>query len=341
MTLLPGALRSALERLADGRSRTDLAERSRQITATYQARQNSSQSLHSADDALAYALARMPATYAATLKVLGQLIEATPGFAPRSLLDVGCGPGTASFAALRAFPGLEQITLLDRNGPFLDLARILAETGYIDREASFIDHDITRDVGLPSADLVIAGYVLAELDGAAQIRLIDELWGAAQHALVLVEPGTPDGFRRLKAARIALINHGAHVAAPCTHEAACPMTGEAWCRFFARVQRSRDHRLLKDAERPFEDEPYAYLVLTRRKPEERMSHRIVARPVVTKIGSTLGVCGADGLHQASAPSRQKELFKRYKRLDWGDAVEILIQETLVEGKARRECPPNS
>ena len=126
MTLLPGALRSALDRLTEGRGRADLAQRSRQITATYQARRNSSQSLHAADDALAYALARMPATYAATLEALERLVEAMPNFAPRSLLDIGCGPGTASFAAVQAFPGLDQITLLDRNGPFLDLARTLA-----------------------------------------------------------------------------------------------------------------------------------------------------------------------------------------------------------------------
>ncbi len=341
MTLLPGTIRSALERLAEGRGRADLAQRSRTITATYQARRNSSHSLHSADDALAYALARMPATYAAALETLERLCEVMPGFAPRSLLDVGCGPGTASFAAIHSFPGLDQITLLDRNGPFLDIARTLAGAVFADQKVSFVDQDITRDTPLQSADLVIAGYVLAELDGAAQVSLINALWVAAQQVLVLVEPGTPDGFRRLKAARTTLIDQGAHVAAPCTHEAPCPMAGDTWCRFFARVQRSRDHRHLKGGDRPFEDEPYAYLVLTRESPEARMSHRIVARPVETKAGITLGVCGSDGLREATAPSRQKELFKRYKRLDWGDAVEIPIQETLVEGEVRPEPEPDS
>jgi ribosomal protein RSM22 (predicted rRNA methylase) len=336
MTLLPGALRSALERLAEGHGRTDLAERSRQITATYQARRNSSQSLQSGDDALAYALARMPATYAAALEALEQLAEVMPGFLPRSLLDVGCGPGTASFAAMQVFSGLDQITMLDRNGPFLVLARTLARAAFTGQELNFVDQDIARGAPPPQADLVIAGYVLAELDGAVRARLVDVLWAAAQHVLVLVEPGTPDGHARLKAARTALIAHGAHVAAPCTHEAACPMVGDAWCRFFARVQRSRDHRLLKGGNRPFEDEPYAYLVVTRQMPQLRTSHRIVARPVEMKAGVTLGVCGEDGLRQATAPSRNKELFKRYKRLDWGDAVEIPIQETLVEGEVRPE-----
>jgi ribosomal protein RSM22 (predicted rRNA methylase) len=334
MTLLPGALRSALDRLAEGRGRTDLGQRYRQITATYQARRNSSQSLLSADDALAYALARMPATYAAAMEALQRLAEVMPDVAAGSLLDVGCGPGTASFAAVQAFPGLEKITLLDRNGPFLDLARTLAGAVFANQDISFIDQDISREAALPRSDLVLACYVLAELDEAARIRLAQALWTATGNALVLVEPGTPDGFARLKAARTALIGKGAHVAAPCTHESPCPMAGEIWCRFFARVQRSRDHRLLKGGDKPFEDEPYAYLVLTRQRPEARMSHRIVARPVETKAGVTFGVCGEDGLRQAAAPNRNKELFKRYKRLDWGDAVKIPIQETLVEGELR-------
>ncbi len=120
-----------------------------------------------------------------------------------------------------------------------------------------------------------AGYVLAEITAPAQDAFVRRLWEATRQVLVLVEPGTPDGFARLKAARTALIAAGAHVAAPCTHEAACPMAGEEWCRFLVRVQRSRDHRLLKQGERPFEDEPYAYLAVMREKPAQRAACRIV------------------------------------------------------------------
>ncbi len=330
MSLLPGPLRAALQALAQGRGRSDLARRSAAITATYQARRNSSQSLLTADDALAYALARMPATYAATREALHHLLAAQPDFSPTSLLDIGCGPGTASFAAHDVVAGLAEFILLDRNGPFLDLAKSLVGTVLPGKDVRFLDQDVSRGMTGDPFDLVIGSYVLAELGSAQQAALIPALWQATRHALVLVEPGTPDGFARLRMVRSALIGSGAHVAAPCTHEALCPMAGDHWCRFFARVQRSRDHRMLKGGDKPYEDEPYAYLVLTRQTPQARMSHRVVGRPVETKVEVAVPVCGIEGLETQSAPRRNKTLFKHYKRLDWGDAVQSQMQESLAE-----------
>jgi hypothetical protein len=43
------------------------------------------------------------------------------------------------------------------------------------------------------------------------------------------------------------------------------MSGNDWCHFSQRLPRSRDHMLLKDADVPFEDERYSYVVVTREK----------------------------------------------------------------------------
>ena len=329
MTLLPGSLRTALDALAEGHGRRALSARSRDITSTYQARGNSQEVIATSDDALAYALARMPATFAATAKALDALSEAAPDFTPVSLLDVGCGPGTAGFAAADMFPSLTEFTFIDRNGPFLALVAKLAPVVLGARTVTISPGELAAASALPGADLVTSSYVLAELAADERARLIASLWRAAKRALVLVEPGTPDGFQRLREARAMLIAAGGHVAAPCTHENACPKAGNPdgdWCRFFARVQRGRDHRLLKGGDRPFEDEPFAYLAVSREPAPVRLSHRIVGRPIHTKAGIKLPLCGRRGASVWSVASRDKAFFKDYKKLEWGDAVLIPIQE---------------
>ncbi|WP_227649998.1 small ribosomal subunit Rsm22 family protein, partial [Klebsiella pneumoniae] len=56
------------------------------------------------------------------------LTEVNPDFAPTSLLDVGAGPGTATWAASEAFASLETFTLLDANMALRDLAAELAQS---------------------------------------------------------------------------------------------------------------------------------------------------------------------------------------------------------------------
>jgi ribosomal protein RSM22 (predicted rRNA methylase) len=329
--LLPPSVSATLENLSQGHSRNDLVQRSALITAGYQKRQNSSEELRQAADALAYALARMPATYAATRRALINLQEAVPNFAPSNLLDLGCGPGTASFAALNIFPEISAFTLLDRNGPFLDLARKLAAQALPKESTHILNYDIGKNGPLPEADLVIASYVLAELSASAQAKILDRLWAATQHALLIVEPGTPDGFERLKLARITLIQNGGYIAAPCTHEGACgkqtidPAKPD-WCRFLERVQRSRDHRILKSADRSYEDEPFSYLAVVRTKPITRAAGRIVERTQINKFEIQLPFCSEDGLSKLHIPRRDKIKYNQYKDLEWGDAVLIPIQE---------------
>jgi len=69
--------------------------------------------------------------------------------------------------------------------------------------------------------------------------------------LLIVEPGTPAGYKNITEARRVLVESGAHIAAPCTHENTCPMEGNDWCHFTCRISRSRLHRLMKGGEAPF------------------------------------------------------------------------------------------
>jgi ribosomal protein RSM22 (predicted rRNA methylase) len=323
--MLPAAVREVLAERLEGRARGGLAAAHTAISASYRQGRNSAEKLRTDADALAYAAARMPATFAAADHALDALATAAPDLSPVSLLDAGCGPGTAAMAAVGVFPGLRDLTLIDRNEPLLQLARALVPAASPTQRISVEKADLDPVPPLRKADLVVAAYVLAELPQATADRLAAALWEAAGQALVIAEPGTPDGFARLRRIREALIGAGAHVAAPCTHHAACPMSGQAWCRVPVRVQRSRDHRALKGAALGYEDESLAYLALTREQPSARTSHRIIGQTRRTKADIRLPACGSEGLADISAPSRNRETYKRFSKLGWGDAVENPIQ----------------
>src|ERR1700719_513026 len=108
---LPAELKAALDAPPHGLSRSHAAARAAIISQTYRGGGGSG-AIKSQTDALAYALARMPATYAAVTASLNALREIAPEFSPKSLLDVGAGPGTATWAAAEAFPSLNGLTLL-------------------------------------------------------------------------------------------------------------------------------------------------------------------------------------------------------------------------------------
>src|SRR3982751_3308581 len=118
---LPAELKAALDAKLRGFSRNEAAERSASISKTYRDGGGSG-AIRTEADALAYALARMPATYAAVTASLNALREIAPDFAPKSLLDVGAGPGTATWAAAEAFSSLRDFALLDANPALHSLA---------------------------------------------------------------------------------------------------------------------------------------------------------------------------------------------------------------------------
>jgi len=318
---LPPPLRAAVDRELAGASRRDLAERTQATTAAYRSGRTSAAAIKSSGDALAYALARMPATYAACASVFAEAQRIAPAFAPATLLDAGCGPGTGSWAATEAWPSLAAVTWFDASAPFLDLASRLAGEGPAAvRAARTTRGDLTTGP-FPAADLVLASYALAEIAPAAQADLIARLWAATGGVLALVEPGTPAGYQRILAARDVLIAADATILAPCPHHAACPLVAPDWCHFSVRLSRSRDHRLAKGADAPFEDEKFAYLLAARPQvAAEPRTPRVLARPRAGKPGIALKLCTPDGLEQRFVGKRDKAAHAVARRLDWGDAL---------------------
>ncbi len=316
---LPAELKAALDARLQGLSRNDAAGRAALISQTYRDGGGSG-TIRTEIDALAYALVRMPATYAAVTASLNALREITPHFAPASLLDVGAGPGTATWAAAEAFPSLETFTLLDANSVLRALALDIGRGSARLRDMTYQRGDARAALAdAEAADLVVASYVIAEISEAEQAALAELMWVKTSDTLLIVEPGTPAGYARILAVRRQLIASGAHVAAPCPHDGECPLAAPDWCHFTQRLPRSRAHKQIKSAELPYEDEKFAYVALTR-APVARHPARVLAQPDVNKVEVTAKLCTAEGLVIARIPRRAKGDYNAARRWRWGDAV---------------------
>jgi ribosomal protein RSM22 (predicted rRNA methylase) len=316
---LPAELKAALDAKLRGFSRNDAAGRAASISKTYRDGGGSG-TIRSEADALAYALARMPATYAAVTASLNALAEIRPDFAPNSLLDIGAGPGTATWAAAEAFPSLQKFALLDANVTLRALALDLVSDSFRLRDVSYERGEARAALAkADAADLVVASYMIGEIGDGERRALAELMWQKTRDTLLVVEPGTPAGYARIIALRGQLIAQGAHVAAPCPHDGKCPLQPPDWCHFTQRLQRSRAHKQVKGAELPFEDERFSYVALTRAAVVQRPA-RVLAQPTVSKIEIAAKLCTPEGLTLTKVPRRAKADYAAARRWRWGDAV---------------------
>ncbi|MDQ2079653.1 small ribosomal subunit Rsm22 family protein [Xanthobacteraceae bacterium Astr-EGSB] len=320
---LPPDLSATLDRLLEGRSRKDLARRAEALSNAYRSG-GGSDIITSDEDALAYALVRLPATYAAVAAVLDAVRQAAPGLEPASLMDVGAGPGTASLAAVTAFPTLADVDLLDRNPHLQKLAKTLLHAGdHAALRAARCDRvdAITSLPGRGGADLVMASYVAGEIQTERLAGFADLLWARTAQVLVMIEPGTPAGYQRIAAMRSRLIAAGARVIAPCPHDKPCPIVAPDWCHFVQRLARSREHRLVKGVELSYEDEKFAYVALARSELRREFDARVLSPPHVGKVEVTAKLCRHDGrIAIDTAARRHRDAYKARKGWRWGDAV---------------------
>ncbi|MGW1542672.1 small ribosomal subunit Rsm22 family protein [Streptomyces sp. NPDC002309] len=321
-------LRAALAGLLDGLPPRQAAQAVERLIASYRgATPTDAPILRDRADVVAYAAYRMPATFEAVSAALDALAEAAPDWVPGGHLDVGGGTGAATWAVTATWDGTRPVTVLDWAEPALALGREIAAANPALRDTRWQRARIGAALTMESTDLVTVSYVLNELTTADRAALVDAAASAAQ-AVVIVEPGTPDGYARVIEARDRLIGAGFHIAAPCPHSAACPIVpGTDWCHFSARVSRSSLHRQVKGGSLAYEDEKFSYVAATRFRPAPAPS-RVVRKPQIRKGQVLLDLCegpdatGPDAtgpaLRRTTVTKRHGDLYKAARDAGWGD-----------------------
>ena len=233
-----------------------------------------------------------------------------PDWRPRSLLDVGAGPGVAAWAARATWPSLEELTLVEIEPEMVTAGRELLP------DARWLAGDVSAAKG--PAELVVISYVLGELTDVSGTAAM--LWQQSSDTTAFVEPGTPSGYRRVLEARAAVIESGGYTVAPCPHDLPCPLPADDWCHFAVRLPRSKLHRRAKAVELGYEDEKFAYAVLSR-EPVAKAAARIIRQPQVRSGHVHLVTCEPVGIHQRTVSRKQRDLYRDARGAAWGDAFD--------------------
>ncbi|MER5882516.1 small ribosomal subunit Rsm22 family protein [Streptomyces sp. NPDC001941] len=316
----PEALRAALSGLLDGLPPKQAAQAVERLIASYRGTTpTDAPVLRDRSDVAAYAAYRMPATFEAVRGALDALRGAAPEWVPATHTDIGGGTGAASWAVAEAWDSAARTVVLDWAEPALALGRELAAASGIAglAGAAWQRSRISAELRIESSDLVTVSYVLKELTEQDRAAVVTEAARAAR-AVVVVEPGTPDGYQRIIEARARLVEAGFTVAAPCPHSGACPIEpGTDWCHFAARVSRSSLHRRVKGGSLAYEDEKYAYVAATR-FPVTPAPARVTRRPQIRKGLVLLDVCGGEGLGRETVTKKHGALYKAARDAEWGD-----------------------
>jgi ribosomal protein RSM22 (predicted rRNA methylase) len=316
---LPPALRDALAARLEAADRSAVARATEDLSRRYREGGGGAPVARSEADVLAYAAYRLPATFAAASAALAAVREVRPAWTPRSLLDLGAGPGAGAWAAAELWPSLEQVTAVEAVPRMVELGRALAAEAPHPalRTAGWLEDDLARAGPFARHDLVLLSYAAGELPARSLRHVLDHAWDAAGDAVLVVEPGTPRGYRLVLEARSQLLAAGGTTAAPCPHDHPCPLVGSDWCHFSVRLERGAEHRAAKGVTLGFEDEKYSYAAVAR-EPGARVESRILRQPRIRGGHVRLELCTPEGIRSAVVARREGELYRRARKAAWGD-----------------------
>ena len=305
------AIDTILSQLSKQFSSTTLKDTYQKLSHAYREKGHIPQ-LKTDEEIWAYTLARLPATYEVDHEVLQNINNI------ESVLDLGCGPGTGSWAAINLFDNLKKLTLVDSSPAMLKMAQLIGDH-YQSYEFEYQQKRLDAAEFTPH-DLVIFSYSLSELDPKKYEQILSSAWVACNKYLVVIEPGTPIHFKNLLLARDHAVKLGGEIIAPCPHSLQCPMQDTAdWCHFSKRLPRNSEHKFIKSATLSYEDEKYSYFIAAKHPEQRSFTQRIIKNPLKRSGHILFDLCTMQGLQRTTISKKHPE-YKKYSKLDWGDGL---------------------
>lgn len=199
------------------------------------------------------------------------------------------------------------------------------------------------------ADLVISSFTLGDLTSdAIRSQTIQNLWSHTTDILVLIDRGTPEGFKRITQARSMILDtQDTHIIAPCPHTHSCPMlTTKSWCHFSQRTHRTKHMLQTKTCTTNHEDIKFSYIVFRRGPPpsfspssdskslpyESLAWPRLIAPPMKRSKHVIMDWCASSGRLERGNITKGKdgkEVYYEARKSHWGDVWPYKFERTVV------------
>uniref|UniRef100_A0A0G4GVQ8 Ribosomal small subunit Rsm22 n=1 Tax=Chromera velia CCMP2878 TaxID=1169474 RepID=A0A0G4GVQ8_9ALVE len=317
---------------------------------------------YSPEAAVAHVLHRFTDVWASMFRILFEVAKRLPDYRPRTLMEFGAGAAPGTLAAHQVWEGgfsdalcVEPSQHLQAVGKFMasDMPAVRWQAGVFEVTSHF--------------DLVIASHSLMAIKGQeSRDFLIKNLWNRVKPGgiLVVVEKGTPTGFRFIHSIREVFIGglekEHFHFVAPCPHEGLCPIsvTGRDWCHFKQKLHHAERAIYNRHKGRNTTEETFSFLAI-RKGPGPRLLFdsadeapspalksffwpRVVLPVMKRGKHVVIDVCSAPQLFQRITVSKSKPHSSGYKfarRTLWGDLWRF--PKRVIRPEARAYTPKDT
>ena len=262
---------------------------------------------------------------------------------PKRVLDLGSGPGSFAFAALRH--GANEVVAIDRSGEALKLASEVS--GRYGLPLTIRTHSLLK-FPYPvegKFDLIIVGYCLEELFPHTQKN-----WNQAQQdwikrllhyltpdgKILFVESSLPHSNQRMLTLRDQLVERQFPVQAPCVWKGECPAL-QAKSQCYAQRNFEKPY-LIKEIQRAVQINlsslKMSYLIV--RNPEagwpslpDHPLYRVISPPFDSHAGKRFHLCGTDGKKDLGSHFKEQPIEARpFDYLKRGELISI--EDALVK-----------
>lgn len=304
--ILPQWLQEKVNGLYLSLNKQTLVETREKLTSKYKQETGQNKALvENKTDSSLYAISRMPATYSVIYSLVETLAKQGLIENVETVLDVGSGTGAGYFALKELDEDLD-ITLVERDRNMIEIFKTLTENK-VDVEKADASSFVFED----KADLVVTSYVLSEMTEQVRNQTFDNLAKSTNKYVLVIDTGTPNTYQEMMKLKDYATKKGLRVVAPCM-ATKCPLKDD-YCQFYARVERSSLHKLAKGGTLPYEDEKYFYLLFA--KDEVNVEgERVIRRPVIKENNVSLVLCTKEGVKNKTCTKKDKDEFKRAKKI---------------------------